>query len=55
VAALQDYGLPLRDLSIVWELNKNGQPYEKLWRITFWKTMPERADETPIFVRAYRS
>jgi hypothetical protein len=43
LAALVDYGLPVRDLSIVWHL-QNGLPYEKLWRITFWRTMEDRAD-----------
>lgn len=49
VAALVDYGLLVRDVSIVWPI-QHGVPYEKLWRITFWKTMEDRADEIPIFL-----
>ena len=53
VAALQDYGLPVRDLSMLWNL-RNGLPYEKLWRITFRKPAPERAKEWPMFVYGYQ-
>lgn len=52
LATLQDFGLEVRDLSIVWNI-KNGLPYEKLWRITFWETMEDRADELPMFVWGY--
>lgn len=52
VAALQQYGLPVRDLSIVWNIH-NGLPYERLWRVTFWMTMEARADEWPIFIFGY--
>jgi hypothetical protein len=52
--ALQAYGLPVDTLSIVWNIS-NGLPYEKLWRVTFSKTMADRADETPIFVSCYRA
>jgi hypothetical protein len=47
IAALQQYGLPVADVSIVWPL-RNGLPYEKLWRITFFKTMEDRANEAPV-------
>jgi hypothetical protein len=49
LAALAGYGLPVRDVAIVWPV-KNGVPYEKLWRITFWVTMEGRADERPFFI-----
>jgi hypothetical protein len=51
LAALRDYGLSVAELSIVWPI-RNGHPYEKLWRITFDKTMEDRADEKPMFVYA---
>jgi hypothetical protein len=52
LAALADYGLPVRDLAILWNI-KNGLPYEKLWRVTFFKTMDDRADDRPTFIRGY--
>jgi hypothetical protein len=51
LAALRDHGLPVSELSIVWPI-RNGHPYEKLWRITFYKTMEDRADEKPMFIYA---
>ena len=53
MATLQDYGLQVRELSLLWNI-RNGLPYEKLWRITFWKTMEERAKEWPMFIHSYR-
>lgn len=53
LAALTAYGLDVRDVSLVWSI-QNGLPFEKLWRITFWKPCPERADETPTFIHGYR-
>ena len=50
VAHLSDYGLGIRDLSIVWHMNTDGLPYEKLWRVTLWKPCPERANEIPLFI-----
>jgi len=52
LAALHDYGLEVRDVSIVWNI-KNGLPFERLWRITFWKTMEDRANEKPMFIHGY--
>lgn len=49
VAALQSYGLPVAAVAIVWPV-RHGLPYEKNWRITFFKTMEERADDTPNFI-----
>jgi len=54
LATLQDYGLSIRDLSIVWSI-KNGLPYEKLWRVTFWRSMEDRANETPLFIYGCRA
>jgi hypothetical protein len=51
--ALRGYGLPVNEVAIVWPI-RNGYPYEKNWRITFTKTMENRADETPIFIYGYR-
>jgi hypothetical protein len=51
---LQAYGLPVRDVAILWPV-QHGLPYEKLWRITFFKTMEDRADEVPIFIHCYRA
>ena len=54
LATLQDFGLKVRDISILWNV-QNGLPYEKLWRITFWETMEARADEVPMFVWGYQA
>lgn len=54
VAILQEYGLPVRDVSLLWPL-KNGLPYEKLWRITFWETMEDRSNELPMFIHNYEA
>ncbi len=54
LAALVEYGLPVADLAILWNI-KHGLPYEKLWRITFSETMDARADEKPMFVCSYRA
>jgi hypothetical protein len=54
LAALQAYGLPVADISIRWPV-RNGLPYERLWAITFYKTMEDRADEKPMFVCSYRA
>jgi hypothetical protein len=52
LSALYDYGLPVSELSIVWNI-KHGLPYEKLWRVTFSKTMEDRANDKPMFVHGY--
>lgn len=54
LAALRKYGLPVAEVLIVWNI-ENGLPYEKLWRITFFKTMEARADEQPMFISGYRA
>jgi hypothetical protein len=54
LAALNAYGLPVADLSLVWPI-ANGLPYEKLWRITFTKPFADRADERPIFIFGYEN
>jgi len=53
LAALQAYGLPVDAVAIQWPV-RNGLPYEKNWRITFRKTMEDRADDAPSFVFGYR-
>jgi hypothetical protein len=52
LAALAEYGLPVADVALHWPV-RHGLPYEKLWRITFWETMEDRADEEPLFVYGY--
>lgn len=54
LAALADYGLKVADVAIVWNI-RNFLPYEKLWRVTFVRTMEARADEIPLFVSSYRA
>lgn len=54
LAALVDYGLPVADIAILWDI-KHGLPSDKLWRITFTQMMEARADERPLFVSAYRA
>jgi hypothetical protein len=54
LAALQAYGLPVADIAIRWPI-RHGLPYERLWTITFSKTMEDRANERPMFVRCYRA
>lgn len=54
LAALTDYGLPVADVAILWNI-QNGLPYEKLWRITFRKTMEDRANDKTVFVNGYRA
>ena len=53
LAALHGYGLPVADIAIRWPV-KNGLPYERLWTITFRKTMEDRADEKPMFIHGYQ-
>lgn len=50
---LQQYNLPVSSVSIRW-LILRGLPYEKLWRITFWKKMDERADEQVGIIWGYQ-
>ncbi len=54
LAALAEFGLPVSGIAIFWNI-KNGLPYEKLWRITFSKTMEARADEKPNFFQGYQA
>lgn len=51
---LQSFGLPVRSVSIHWPI-RNGLPYEKLWRITFWKKMDDRADDKLMFIWGYQA
>lgn len=54
LAALQAFGLPVADLSIVWPI-RHGTPYEKLWRITFTRDLRDRANDKPNFVWGYKA
>ena len=54
LAALQEYGLPVADIAIRWPI-RHGLPYERLWTITFRRTMEDRAEEKPMFVHGYRA
>jgi len=50
---LVSYGLPVRDVSLVWNIDRGGVPHERLWRITLWSMVSERADEVPLFGWGY--
>lgn len=50
---LQRYGLPVNAVSIRW-LILRGLPFEKLWQITFWKKMDDRADEEADIIWGYQ-
>ena len=50
---LSQYGLPVRDISLVWDIGHHGVPGECIGRITFHRTMEDRADEWPMFVCHY--
>ena len=52
LAALADYGINVDEILLVWNI-QNGLPYEKLWRVTLVKAIPERADEMPMFTYGY--
>lgn len=52
--ALYAYGLPVSAVAIIWPVS-HGLPYEKNWRITFARTMEDRADEKPGFIYGYRA
>lgn len=52
LTALEEYGLCVRDISLVWAVDR-GLIVETFWRITFWKSWPERANEIPIFEWKY--
>ena len=53
LAVLRGYGLPVAAVSIIWPV-RHSVPYEKNWRITFFKTMEDRAADKPMFVYGYR-
>jgi hypothetical protein len=54
LAALHGYGLLVANVSITWPV-RHGVPYEKLWRITFVRSMGDRADDRPMFVQCYQA
>lgn len=49
------YGLGPMALSIVWDLDTSGLPYQRIWRIQFRTAAPDRADQKPMFVHGYRA
>lgn len=51
---LNECGLPVQDLAKFWRV-EHGLPVESFWRITFSRSMEERADEEPMFVWGYRA
>lgn len=54
LAALQAYSLPVDAIALVWSIHQ-GLPYERIWRVTLSKAVPERADERPLFVYSYEA
>ncbi len=52
LSALRDYGLPVQEVSIIWPVS-GSLPTEKFWRVTFFKTMEDRANEKPLFTYSY--
>lgn len=53
LAVLQTYGLPVDSISIRWSIFR-GLPHEKLWQITFWKAMEDRADDELDLIYGYQ-
>jgi hypothetical protein len=51
---LHEYGLRVHDVQMLWRVYK-GLPVEHFWRVTFWESCPERADEMPGFIWGYQS
>ena len=49
---LCECGLPVMAVSRFWDY-EGGLPLAPIWRITFTRDMPERADELPMFVWGY--
>lgn len=54
LAALEDYGLRVRDVALLWSVDKSI-PVDNFWRLTLWQAWPERADEIPMFEWCYRA
>lgn len=52
--ALAGYGLPVNGLNYHWRI-VNGVPVECFWRVTFSRTMEDRADGTPTFIYGARA
>lgn len=53
LSVLQSHGLEVNAVAIIWPV-RNGLPYEKNWRITFRRSMEDRANDKPMFVFGYR-
>lgn len=54
MATLHAYGLKVGSLGKVWYV-VDGMPYEPVWRITFDRGYPERADEELMFLWGYQA
>lgn len=54
LAALEDYGLRVRDIALLWPVDK-GLPSECFWRVTLRQPWHKRADSKPIFEWHYRA
>jgi hypothetical protein len=53
LAALEDYGLDVLGVALHWTV-VGGLITERIWRVTFRRPYPERADDVPFFVHASR-
>lgn len=53
LAALRAYGLPVSSAALMWNV-VGSRPDGPLWRISFARTMEDRADGWPMFERLYR-
>lgn len=54
LAALEEYGLRVRDLSFIWHI-EHGLPVEQHWRLTLWQSWEDRADEIPMFAWSHEA
>lgn len=52
---LNQYGLPVSNISLVWETGGHKLLSERIGRITFYKTMEDRANEWPMFILFYET
>lgn len=52
LAVLRAFGLPVNAVALRWPVH-DGLPYEKNWRITFSRTMEDRADDDIMFIWGY--
>lgn len=52
---LASFGLPVSTVGQVWSVDGLGRPYGEVWRITFFRPFPERADEELMFLWGYQA